>query len=91
MFRHIFSSSKFAFVCKKSTGIGLLAQTSRNNRHSMVVDPWGAIIAQCSEREGFFKCNLKYLCFVGTRTKRRPAIKAPNHKDANLCIKAIFI
>ena len=40
------------------------AQVGRHNKasksygHSMVVDPWGDVIGQMSDREGFFVCEL---------------------------------
>lgn len=42
------------------------AQVGEHNKvqksfgHSMVVDPWGDIIAQMSDREGFFVCELDF-------------------------------
>lgn len=42
-------------------------QTGKHNEkrssygHSMVIDPWGAIIAQCSERVGMFLIFFKLL------------------------------
>mmetsp|Transcript_17807 Transcript_17807/g.30182 ORF Transcript_17807/g.30182 Transcript_17807/m.30182 type:complete len:182 (-) Transcript_17807:160-705(-) len=43
-----------------SAQVGQHNKVSKSFGHSMVVDPWGDIIAQMSDREGFFVCELDF-------------------------------
>lgn len=40
--------------------VGQHNKASKSYGHSMVVDPWGDVIGQMSDREGFFVCEIDF-------------------------------